>query len=297
MKTKIHLHFNFHSSKWPRAQELFRKIGRSDLADAPQENYGYFFCFFNDDETIRKFFDEAQKLELNENISSRVENVYTERELRTFPLLRLIITTAMKGNGGPEFGTKYDITDACPECLAGIKQVSPLLLKASSISTKLSVIQTFSDEILIAPLLAEILIDNNITGLRLGKVISSKNMEELPWLQLLPEHELPKMSPNTRGIIRGTHESAQAPCSLCGRDGHFDDPTIPGEIYYEKSKMDITVIPDISKTFELFGKTLISSTFEKSRFADPLIAVKPKFFDILRQHKVRGIAFEPIRIE
>ena len=295
MRIKITLDFSDKSSRlWPKAQEFFRKIGRDDLVDAPIKEHAYNFVFYDEEKKMQSILREAEKSGFDKKISFQKE--YTINELRSFPLLRFIVNTAPKGDGGPRYGTKYDISEACPQCLSGAEQISPLILNATGISLKKSVAQTYSHEILVSPELAQAFQDEKVTGLKMLEVISRKGAK-LPWFQLLSDYELPPMSLSSIGIIRSTSEWGQAPCTRCGRDGYFDTHKISSEIHYDKSRIDIHSLPDILRTYENFGKGKIRTPFEKSVLAHPLIIINPRIFDILRSLKVRGVAFEPVIIE
>jgi len=297
VKTITKIFFNFASSRWYEAQEFFRRIGRYDLADGSEEPFGYYFEFYNNDNKIQQFLEEAKNLGFQDKVSIRIDKIYTDVELRSFPILAIIVNSAPQCDGGAKYGTKYDLSNACPECLAGARQTSPLILNASGISQKKLIAQTYSDERLVSPILAQALKDEKVTGLKFVEVFSMNKREKLPWFQLLSEYEMPPMSLITKGIIRGKAEFDGAPCSLCGRDSYFHNANMPSEIYYDKSTVNIEELPDVMKTFEYFGKTILKTPIEDSVLSNQWVLVKPKVLDVMRKMKVRGVKFEPVRIE
>lgn len=290
MRERTVLIFNFPSAQWRQAQELFRRIGREDLARAPKRPFGYTFVF----ESVAKleeFYANARALGFGEDLGfARRERLYTKPELQAAPLLCLIVRTAPKGLGGPSCGTQYDLSQACPMCGTGAIQTSPLILKASEVPKKGIIFQTMHSEILVALTFAKVLKEARLSGLEFRQAQSFRERKPLPWLQLLAKQELPPMAPATRGILR------ERPCPHCRRDGYFHSADEPIEIMYRCSDVDLDALPDVVQTYERFGNSAITKPFKDSNFASPLLLVKPRVFSIFEQHKVRGVEFVPVQI-
>jgi len=295
VKIKTTLFFNFEKSKWPDAQEFFKRIGRYDLADKPKEIAGYIFEFYDSEDSFNSFIKESKELGLLEEPFFIKEKIYTTNELLSFPLLWLDFGSSPIGDGGPTYGTKYDMSHACPVCGTGATQDSELFVKASEYKSRKDVIETYHNDILLSRKLVAILEEAKVSGLKTYAVVSHKDKSILPWFQLLPEYELPPMSPLTCGIRHGS--SDEAPCSHCHRDGYFISAKIPTEIYYESSKVDIDRLPDIMRSYEHFGNSFIKNPFSKSKFAPSLVVVKPKIFDLFKNNKIKGVNFHPILIK
>jgi hypothetical protein len=286
MKTRYYAGFNFPHYQFPAARELFRRMGRLDLAEGPDREFGYDFEFQLEADFIA-FREEALALGLPEP-TFRKEYVYTRKEVLSAPLLWVWIQTSEKGYGGPTYGTEYDLSTACPQCGAGATQTSPLFLKRSKIPSKGDIFQTLDHERLVSPELSQALVRAHSSGLELRPVLSHLNGESLPWLQIIATSELPPMSHLTRGIVRSR------PCPECTRDGHYHDP--PVEIAYDAGSFDLSALPDFNFTYELFGNSRLREPFNESHFASPGLIIKPKVFEVFEKCRVRRVEFVPVRV-
>jgi hypothetical protein len=218
------------------------------------------------------------------------EHIFTQAELETSPLLWLIIRRAERGYGGPKYGTKYDLSQACPRCGTGAIQLSPLHLNPAEIPASGSAFRTLDGEILFSLYLGRILNSANISGLELRAARSHKTAVELPWVQLIGKMKMPPMSPTSKGILR------ENPCPRCEQDGYFHSANMPIEIEYSSSEVTLDGLSDVVHTYEHFGNSVLREPFEDSHFAQPLLLIKPKVFKVLRKHKVRGLEFVPVNI-
>ena len=224
--------------------------------------------------------------------SERREHIYTTSELRSGPLLWLIVRRAPRDTGGPVDRSQYDFSNACPDCGTSAVQIAPLLVKRSGLSKRAPICETTDGEILAGPKLMQRLRTEHVSGIDLRRVLSRKDQTPLDWWQIISNHELPPMDPATRGLVRGD----PAPCPRCNRDGHFHSAHEPVEIVYT-SRIDPASLPDVVHTWECFGKSRSAKPgepFEYSHFAAPLLLVKPKVFDVFKEQKVRGVEFVPV---
>ncbi len=222
------------------------------------------------------------------------EAAFTQPEILAAPLLRLIIRRAEKGLGGPTYGTRYDLSEACPRCGTGARQVSPLVLDRAEIPKGGHIFRTLDRDILISPELGQSLRDAGVSGFMLGEVKSKTGKTLSSWVQLLSEVELPPMDPTIRGIVKGT--GLDSPCPRCGRDGHFAIPKVRSQIVYRAGQVDLHSLPDVVHTYECFGLSRLREPFEQSHFATPLLLVKPKVIKVFQRHKVRRLEFDPVKI-
>lgn len=290
MKTRYVVGLNFERSRFPDAQELFRRIGRPDLAAAPKEEFGYTFIFDREADFVA-FRAEASHLGFDK-LYVRKDFIYTRSEILAAPLLGLSIGLAPKGFGGPKYGTQFDLSKACRLCGTGALQVGPLILKRSEVPQKGDIFETLDDDTLVSPRVAEAFREDQVTGVELRQVVAHKGGDPLPWYQIITDFELPRMSDLTRGIIRGD----PPPCPVCMQDGHYHTVREPMQIVYDATALEIDNVPDIAHTWERFGRSVLREPFKDSHFASPLLIVKPKLFLLFERLKVRRLRFLPVRI-
>ncbi len=238
-------------------------------------------------------------------VKQRRAMVYMDDELRTFALVSLGIECNALEGSGPELGTKYDFSKSCARCGTGAVQTSPLRVPLSGLPKKQLACLGPDGEILVAQDLMEALISGGLEGIELRQVLFYRNDESLPWWQIISRYEMPKMSPDTRGIITdevdhvmdgGMVIRALPPCPICRRDGHYATTAEPMQIAYRRSDGDLKTFPDVVHTWECFGR----SRWEPEKpevcgVAAPLILVTPNVFDIFRRLKVKRARFTPVR--
>ena len=230
--------------------------------------------------------------------TEREEHVYTDAELREFPLLELSVDRKPLVGGGPEYGTQYDMSTSCPQCGTGATQISPLMLPLEGFPKKGMICQTGRGHILVGSRLAEVLAAQQLTGLELRQAIFYRNDEPLGWWQIIAPHVLGRMTLREGGL--GRDESPGWGCMSCRRDmfgGVLDDGFSPN---FTRAAADVYSIPEVISTWECFGRSVLKDDPARSLirgFAQPLIMVKPKVFDIIRGLKVKQASFTPIRIE
>jgi len=220
----------------------------------------------------------------------RWQRRYNHKELLRAPFLRLSIDRPPKGQGGPTHGTQYDLSRACRHCGTGARQVSALVLKPFEVEKKGDITQTLDNEVLISPSLADLLREERITGLELRPAESSKLGYSLPWVQMIALTELPPVDQETTGLV------VEKQCPTCRRDGFFHTTKLPEEIAYSAREVDPAGFPDVVRTWEHFGNSVLKDPIVESHFAQPLYLVKPLVYETLRNHKIRGVSFTPIRL-
>ncbi len=220
----------------------------------------------------------------------RWQRRYTHKELLNAPFLALRIDRPPKGQGGPTYGTDYEMSRACRRCGTGARQISALILKASELEKKGDVTQTLDNERLVSPSLADVLRGERLTGLELRPVRSTKPAETVSWVQMVATEELPPMAQETEGV------AVENQCPTCRRDGFFHTNKRPEQITYSSREVNPSALPDVVRTWEHFGNSILKQPFEESHFAQPLFLVKPRVYEILRQNKIRGVVFTPVRL-
>ena len=270
----------------PQIQELYRRVGRPN---AVVERGRFCEFVFDNEADLIAFKAEAAGLGISDFLV-RKEHIYTRRELLDSPLLQFLVRTSEKGYGVPYYGTKYDLSQACPRCGSGARQTSPLVLKRSDTPSRGDIFQTMDYEYLVSPALAQGLREARLSGLELRQAVAHTDNRPLPWYQIVSSRELPPMSGLTRGILR------ERPCPLCGRDGHFQSAFNPIEIAYDRGAVNVDELPDVIHTCECFGNGNLLEPFEESHIARPLLIVKPTVFQVFENHKVRRVEFVPVKV-
>jgi hypothetical protein len=266
-------------------------------------NDGIFHAFSNFDKNFKRNFldyyiyefeeDRPQLLELigilkNENVgwSESIKKVYSFEELIEFDLLLMQVRKVAFGNGGPKYGTKFDLSDACPLCGSGAKQISSLRVRPSDLKGKAGIVNSSDYDYLFSENLVGSSFENIKSQFR--QVKSSIDGSFLPWWQLLPQIHLPYFEASSLGILRENH------CHICNRDGYFHDAFCPIELKYDKNKITENNISAINFTSELFGNSVIKDPMENSHFAQPMLIVNVEVFKMLYMQKVKGLEFLPI---
>jgi hypothetical protein len=205
------------------------------------------------------------------------------------PLVWLQATGQPRGLGGPTYGTTFDLSKGCPRCGTGSTQLSPLFVRPSDAPQRANVWQTLDNEVLLAPDLKSAL--HGVTGVELRQAMSAVDSHPLPWFQLIPLHELPPMAPTTIGIYQPDRSRLVAPCPRCHRDAYFTRKA--HRIRYE---LDLEGVPDVSHTYEQFGRSVLVEPFAKSHFAQPLLIFRRQVYERLIGLGAKAIAARSIDI-
>ncbi|QDV91411.1 hypothetical protein RAS2_25100 [Phycisphaerae bacterium RAS2] len=293
MKKTAYISFNEGRMRYPFVHVLLKSID-CEAGLAGPENFlcGLYGQTFDDrDPRLQALRDTLKRNGIK--WSERIEHIYTDAELRAFPYLRLTVDRKEIDPSGPSHGTTYDLSNACPQCGCGAVQTSPFYAPAKSLP-RTGLLCASNTEVFVAEKLADAFRRAEVTGLELRQVLSAREHEALPWWQIIPRFTMPKLSPATKGIVR----SDPPPCTLCGRDGHFNTMKEPEEIVYSSAEVDAAALPDIVATWECFSVSRIDrEDFRNSRFAQPAILLKPSVFDIFRKLKVKHARLAPVQIE
>lgn len=224
----------------------------------------------------------------------RFEHYYSERELRSFPLLCLSINRREIPCCLPDYGTEFDLRPACPACYTGARQTSPLRIPRSLLPRHGTLAATCDLAVLVAKPLRDAIVEAGTTGLELREAVSHRTGEGLGWYQLLPQSCMPPFDPRTRGIVLG--EGCEAPCARCGRDGHYNSSQEPTEFAYARRAVTAATLKEVMHTWECAGKSIKRQDLRQCRFAQPWILVRPNVYDLFKRLKVRHARFSPVRI-
>ena len=112
---------------------------------------------------------------------------YSHIEMESAGLFQLIIMpSGYFEPAGEECGTIYDQSTACPRCSSGAVQASPLILDLSRIPKGKDISQTIAGEVVISSKLANLLVDNGVSGMHIDSVYGHKSLdtETQDWFQL-----------------------------------------------------------------------------------------------------------------
>ncbi len=218
-----------------------------------------------------------------------------------YVLYIFILRRAPYGEGGPTYGTKFDLSMACDRCGTGAKQIGPLLLKNSEIPKKRDIVETLDDELLISQILRNKFENNKIKGVELRPVLNFRKKNSMGYWEIYPLHTLPKVSPDSIGI------STENQCPKCKRDGHFDVLKQKKLYIYKEISNDFLQQADIFNTWEHFGNSnLIPDPplppsvygFQKIvHFAKPRLIMSEKAKKMFESWKLRGVEFVPVTIK
>lgn len=200
-----------------------------------------------------------------------------------------------KGEAGPREGTKYDMSQACPRCGTGARQITPLTLRASDVPGNRPIAQTLDRDLLIREDLSAAL--SQATGKRatLWPVLERRTEKPLPWWQLVPQYTFPKADPSSEGFI------VERQCQECRRDGHFSDPGRRNvSLVYQLPKRAVEELPHICATWECFGNSSLTEDPPGEipqrviGFARPLLIVSEVVAGVLHRASTK-VAISPVR--
>jgi len=289
VRVKVHLFVNLRGRPYSTITPVLRasEIDAPARAAKPSPFGISALALWEDDPGLSRLREALADLGID-NVERR-ELVFMDEELRAAPLLRMLVRRAPRGLGGPAHGTEYDLSAACPCCGTGAVQVSPLVVRRSDVPGRGGVVETAHGEIVVSVETAEAFRD--VSGVELRPLRAVRSREELFWLQVIAETELPPWSGGTTGGAR------ERPCQTCGRDGYFDSLEQPLRLAYDAREVDPGSLPDVVRTYECFGNSVLRrESPSDSRFAQPLTLVKPRVRDRLIRAGARNLAFEPVMV-
>lgn len=299
MKIRVYLSFNEGRSRYDFVRTLLLKAGCGidDLAGPEDFLCGLYGHTFDADDpvlaSLRKVLSDA-----GVKWSERVEHIYSVKELKQFPFLRLGVNRKSIDGGLPREGALYDLSSACPQCGTGAVQVSPLLLVERQLPRKGDLVTTYSGHLLISEHLAQAFREHDVTGVELRQALAKRTQAPLPWWQVLCGYTMPPAGPQTRGLIHDI--SPGWGCPVCNRDMYAEVFSHPLLLVYSRSQVDPAALPDIVQTWECFGRSVPRDDPARSLirgYAQPLILIGQKVFAILLDLKVRDTFYTPVKIE
>ncbi len=293
MKERFHLAFNEIGENLEKIKQVLRELDRIDLLSRDYviegRVYGvHWFYISSSDPALevirRRFRENGWKL------WERLERSFDVDELLQCKLVRLIVTRAAKGDGGPAHGTTYDMSKACRNCGVGAVQTSGLRVRPSDISKNADIYQPFSLEVIVSGRVARAFRERGLKGFELRPVVSYVDDKELDYYQIIPSVYMPRISLTTRNFRR--HEKDF--CNVCQRGGYSSHIEEPVELHYDNLDEKYLEKADIFWTYEYLGVSMIREPFKNSMFAQPYMLAKPNVMKIFNELKVRYVLFEPV---
>lgn len=216
-------------------------------------------------------------------------------------LYLFILRRAPHGEGGPRYGTKFDLNTACDTCGTGAKQIGPLLLKNTEIPKNKDIIETLDHELLVSLKLKKLFEEKKVKGIQFKKALNYRDSKPLEYWQLEPQYTLPPLSQENRGII------TENQCLKCKKDGFFDTVKEKQKYVYLSLHKSLLQKADIFNTLENFGNSNLiedppnpPGTFKPRRivhFAKPRIILNNKAKQLFEESKIKGIEFEKVIIQ
>src|SRR5207253_3805449 len=265
--------YHYLSEEAERAEQMFLDAGLLDVALSVERLTGFHKVQLSSEDVVQRLKLAALAQGIKMPGIQRVLHP-TKKELRAAPLLYLRAAEHHSPNGHPRKGTTYDESATCAQCGAGLRQTSPLRLGKGEVP-KTSTSAGVGDEFIFHQSVVTVLSAAHLRGIHFLPVLDASEAE-LPWRQLVVEHDMPPMSLGTRGLIRG-RAGGEQPCAQCGRDGYFDtaeDPFVP---VYAASVL--FVMPDAAWTAERFGTGAWGSPVHGKRWlAERRLIVRPAVY-------------------
>lgn len=219
---------------------------------------------------------------------------YSSEDLETARLLRMYPDINQNVGTGYQYGTKYDLSQACPNCNAGARQTSALYIGGSDVGLvrKHRAIGTHIGDVLVDGGMAKKLKDAGVTGISFGEVrvrLKNKKWSLVAREQILIEHTMPPM----RGAA--AEQDPEFLCKVCQRGGCM---RIPEPTYHAK---DLEGMQDFNLTWEWFGEFWpedlnrgLSSRYAKWPY--PHTLVTSKVYKVFRDAGITTFQWTPVDI-
>ncbi len=96
---------------------------------------------------------------------------YSKAELDSAPCLRMIVTAFVEDEGEYN-GVEYDLTNACPRCEVGRRQLGPLRVSTKKFPRRADLVRLAGGERVCSARLVELIVKSDLTGASFGPVVS-----------------------------------------------------------------------------------------------------------------------------
>jgi hypothetical protein len=219
---------------------------------------------------------------------------YSDEDLETAQLLWMSGDIDQSVDTGYQYGTKYDLSQACPNCNAGARQTSALYIDGEELRLVRShrAIEAFNCGVLVDGGIAKKLRDAGVRGISFGEVrarLKNKKWSLVAREQILIEHTMPPVRSSP------TEDDTQQMCKVCRRGGWINIPKKP----YRAE--DLVGMQDFNVTWEWFGpfwpEDLNRGIYSRyAKWPHPRIVVTPKVMNIFRDAGVTTFEWTPVTI-
>jgi hypothetical protein len=130
---------------------------------------------------------------------------YSSQELDQAEVLKLEISRVFEP-AGEECGTRYRDVEACSRCGAGARQVGFLRLDLRRLPKRADIARSIADEWVVSQRLAEVLLDNRLSGFELLPVLHRGSPDEPFDLESTPDGRRLLERAEAQGITAGSWE-------------------------------------------------------------------------------------------
>lgn len=215
-----------------------------------------------------------------------IQRAYSKKELESAELLLLKISKTFEP-AGIECGTLYSNIGVCNICGTGIQQISDLILDLRTIPKNVNIARTISNEIVIDQEFAKAIVDNNITGCKLGPLHhngKSSHPSKKNWHQLIVNSLVNVNSATKTGI--GPFDEDRDNEYRC-KNGHTIGLNVLSEVSIDKASWDGS---DITITKELLGVNRgLLRTY-------PLLLISQRLYRLTQEMKIKGFKVEVVKL-
>ena len=302
MKTKVHIRFDAEDIPGGAAAILTPSGCGPDVTDVSDwaimnsRRVTVRIELVEGDERAAKVFALLQQHGVEFKSFTYIE--YSEEDRQGAQLLWMSRDVNENVSAGLQYGTKYDMVEACANCGTGARQASALYVDGDDLAKirKHRAIGTWQQQILVDGGMVKKLKDAGVTGISFGDVRARLRNEKWTSVardQVLIEHTMPPM----RGEL--TAEDEQDLCKVCRRGGRRVFPRKPYREDVPYREEDLAGMQDFNLTWEWFGDFWPEDK-EKGRGAKrpfPFVLVTPKVMNIFREAGVKTFDWTPVAIE
>lgn len=298
MKVRRYINFFVSRAEGPRFKRLVEQLGCGLWWHEPHNETArpHLAHLFEEDDGRLAALKELLARE-RVDWFERVDVSYSERELQSAPLLRMMVLSEPLEGGGCAYGTTFDLSTGCVACGAGAIQTSALMLATADAQFNGPIVAAGCDSVVVNEGVANALRNARVSGIELRQTRVSGTGDLLPLWQILPSYTMPRMSLRSRGIFRDV--SPGCGCTVCKRDMYAERIAEPVQIVYDQESLEQGTLPDVAQTWECFSRSVITSDpardLEK-RIAHGLLLVRPRVRDVLREARATAVRCEPVEI-
>lgn len=217
---------------------------------------------------------------------TRLDREHGLEELDSADWLIMRIATAGL-YGGVDYGQSYRFEDACGTCGAGAELVPPLVAELGKMGKKDIDHLVYEGHFIVTKRIAAALRKAGLTGIEPAAVQTQRRPPSAQHVWLRITSEFPRLHESTTGY------ETEAPCSACGRGGHYGSAKEPEVPRYNPVPADT---PDFNRTWEYFGdwRQVRSETHTRPVGGSQGAVVSQRVRRVLQDLKVRRLVWIPM---